>query len=372
MKSARKKAVEVYEKKLEVKDSDEKIITKNIPFKNFDLFFLGDTHIGSKMFQMKEFIETLKHIENTPNAYAVLTGDLIQAINKYSLGTTSETEGMDNEVLIAIDLLEKIANKKDANGNSKILAVVRGNHEYRNEKDGGVNAYLPINIALGLTDVYIKDTGILEINNSEGDNFNILLTHGSGIGGDKGTSILNNMLSLVKEYGRDIHMMVIGHKHKFEYIEKYISETIERGEEASSRLVRAIIAPAWLNYGEYGKMYNYNPPSVLKFFSRIKWGDDGIPIVEQHEYENRVLQHLTWEEYNVTMEHKRKATKRYDLKVRNITDKKNIVKDVLNNWEFLEGKSKEIKNLDDSWNKIVDEWEEYEKSIQKETKSRKR
>ena len=113
MKKAIDKSTESYKKTLDIKKPEEKIIKKKLPFKSFDLFHLGDTHIGSKMFQWEEFSETLRYILNTPNAYAILTGDLIQSINKYSHGTFEETEGADNEVLIAIGLLEEIAKKKD-------------------------------------------------------------------------------------------------------------------------------------------------------------------------------------------------------------------------------------------------------------------
>ena len=62
-----------------------KHITKHITEDNeFQLMALGDFHIGDEFCDLDEIKRALKYVENTPNCYLILNGDLMNNALKTS------------------------------------------------------------------------------------------------------------------------------------------------------------------------------------------------------------------------------------------------------------------------------------------------
>ena len=85
---------------------------------------LSDLHIGAD-FDEKKFLGYRQWILDTPNAYCVINGDVIDNSISESIGDTYGTLRPDEQKELAEDLLRPLAEQ------GKILAWLEGNHEMR-------------------------------------------------------------------------------------------------------------------------------------------------------------------------------------------------------------------------------------------------
>lgn len=159
--------------------SDFEMIVKK--FKNeINIIPLSDLHLGASSCMLKEIKETIKIIEQTPNCYTVLVGDIIDngVITGKGLGVYDNVLSPMKQIEQAVELLRPI---KD-----KILACVSGNHEERSEKASNINPMYLICCELGILDVYRSNLAILKIQLGERSNshhrktYTLLLHHGKG------------------------------------------------------------------------------------------------------------------------------------------------------------------------------------------------
>ena len=100
--------------------------------KTLELVCLSDTHIGDPFANEKALMEQIRYVEDTPNCYAILNGDLMNNGTKSS-PTDTYTEAMSplEQMIKAVTLLKPIADK--------VLAITQGNHERRTAKESGVD-----------------------------------------------------------------------------------------------------------------------------------------------------------------------------------------------------------------------------------------
>ena len=118
------------------------------------LYPIGDTHIGDKGFtkesqdKLKGYIE---FIRKTPNAFAILQGDILNCATRVSKSSPFE-QNMDlkEQIEKAVELLRPIKNK--------IIGGIQGNHEARLSDFCGYSPMISICERLGID--YMGDSGI--------------------------------------------------------------------------------------------------------------------------------------------------------------------------------------------------------------------
>ncbi|KKN78491.1 hypothetical protein LCGC14_0350230 [marine sediment metagenome] len=117
--------------------------TLNPKFKGLIIAPISDVHYGNPLFSKKHFLQTVKYLKDTPNAYTLLNGDMCESTIKTSKGEIFKQVGspQDQRDWI-IDQLEPI--KK------KILGMTIGNHEMRIYNEVGIDICKDIAKALGV------------------------------------------------------------------------------------------------------------------------------------------------------------------------------------------------------------------------------
>lgn len=144
----------------------------------------SDLHLGDVNFNEKKFLEDRKWVEDTPNCYVTINGDLLDMGIKGSKGEDSEKVfKTQNEALMkAVELFKPIEDR--------ILCVLTGNHECRLNRQGNFDItrdfcdHLNLNPAFG---GYLGDEAFLMIKLGKGVNgkpiiYTLYQIHGHGSG----------------------------------------------------------------------------------------------------------------------------------------------------------------------------------------------
>jgi hypothetical protein len=148
---------------------------------------IADLHIGTHAFCELAFKAKLRQIQASPNTLVVLDGDLINNSIKSSVGNVYEEKlTPDEQVDYAIEILEPI---KD-----RIIAVTRGNHEWRSIKDVCLDPVKYICRGLGIEKNYFRDACFLVIPFGQKANrkrvvYSIYMAHGNGGGSTSGGKV---------------------------------------------------------------------------------------------------------------------------------------------------------------------------------------
>ena len=91
----------------------------------------------------KRLLNRIEYIKNTPNAYCILNGDIIDNATKTSIGDTyTQVFNPMEQLSKAVEIFAPI---KD-----KILCITHGNHENRTYKNEGINLSCLMAKQLGL------------------------------------------------------------------------------------------------------------------------------------------------------------------------------------------------------------------------------
>ena len=190
-----------------------KTIKINLPreLESVEVHTFADEHIGDEHSDVKRVIERIEYVKNTPNAYCILNGDIIDNATKTSIGDTyTQVFNPMEQLAKAVELFEPI---KD-----KILCITHGNHENRTYRKEGINLSRLIADQLGLTDRYTPTSAILFIRFGEGGKstnyrktyYSIYVLHGSGGGRKEGAKAIRlaDMASII-----DADIYIHSHTH---------------------------------------------------------------------------------------------------------------------------------------------------------------
>lgn len=237
-----------------------KAIRCDLPYaEQIELHPMSDLHIGDTLCDYKSILARIEHIKNTPNAYCILDGDLMDTAIASSIGDTYGARLQPMEQLShCVKLFEPI---KD-----KILAVLPGNHENRVYKQDGLDTTLLMCNQLGITERYSPTTALLFVRfgkrakNQHGrpQLYTIYVTHGSG-GGRKEGGKVNRLADLACIVDADIY--ITGHTHlPLVFKEAYYRTS---GANSSVALVDKLFVntAASLDYGGYGDKQGFKPAS---------------------------------------------------------------------------------------------------------------
>ena len=132
-----------------------KAIKCDLPYADvIEVHPLSDMHIGDHQCDIKLIMERIEYIKNTPTAYAILDGDLMDTAIASSIGDTYAATLQPMEQLKKC--VEIFAPIKD-----KILAVLPGNHENRVYKSDGLDLTELMCNQLGIEDRYSPTTALV-------------------------------------------------------------------------------------------------------------------------------------------------------------------------------------------------------------------
>jgi predicted phosphodiesterase len=237
-----------------------KAIKCNLPYaETIEILPLADLHIGDSQCDYSLILERIDYIKNTPNAYCILDGDLMDTAIASSIGDTYAANLQPMEQLKhCVEIFEPI---KD-----KILAVLSGNHENRVYKSDGLDITELMCAQLGIAYKYSPTTALLFIRfgKTSGHNryrpqlYTIYVTHGSGGGRREGGKV-NRLADLASIVDADIY--VHGHTHlPLVFRESFFR--LNHGNSSVSSVDKLFVnCGASLNYGGYGDKAGFKPAS---------------------------------------------------------------------------------------------------------------
>jgi predicted phosphodiesterase len=245
-----------------------KVIKIDLPreLSSIELHTFADEHIGDEHSDIKRVMERIEYVKNTPNAYCIMNGDIIDNATRTSIGDvyTQEFNPM-GQLAKAVELFTPI---KD-----KILCVTHGNHENLTYKKEGINISRLIANQLGLEDRYTPTSAVLFIrlgensrglpeSNGSGNRRRICYTlyvlHGSGGGRKEGAKAIRlaDMASIV-----DTDIYIHSHTH-LPMIMKQGYHRIDPQNSTVALVDKLFVnTAANLNYGGYGEAQAFKPSS---------------------------------------------------------------------------------------------------------------
>lgn len=226
-----------------------KVILKEFPrdTDHITLYPISDVHWGAAECMEKEFRAYLKKIQDDPNGYILLAGDLVNnGIKSSKTDVYREKYRPDVQKEMMIDLLTPFADK--------IIAGVGGNHEHRTTKESCQDIMKDIFCALGIKDRYAEDSAFLKISLGEKRNgkpatYMLYLNHGNGGGSALGSGISRQDNYQLSIEGVDIS--VSGHTHKPAKVPsgRLVFDPRNNNVIRSNTLI--FVCTAWLDYAGY-------------------------------------------------------------------------------------------------------------------------
>lgn len=225
-----------------------------------ELHALSDWHLGDLNCDYKHIEAELEHIATTPNAYAILAGDLCNNATTASISDTySERISPMEQINKAVQMLRPI---KD-----KLLCATTGNHCERTYKQDGIDITRLICRELGIEQNYREDFcfvflsfGCKSRRASEGrrQTYTIYVNHGSR-GGRKIGGKANALSDLSCICDADIFF--VAHTHSpIVFKDAFIRSTgCSGGIDMVERVF--INTAASLDYGGYSARQGYAPSS---------------------------------------------------------------------------------------------------------------
>jgi predicted phosphodiesterase len=225
---------------------------------SIEIHTLADWHIGDKYCNISEIKNTLNYIKDTPNAYAILNGDLMNNATKQSVSDCYAEEMKSQEQLQTLcDLIEPI---KD-----KVLFITQGNHEARTYKTDGIDLTAIMAKQLGIYDKYARVGGVLFLRFGEDRKhhrrmcYTFYITHGSG-GGKKEGGKANGLCDLASIVDTDIYI------HAHTHLPMVIKENFYRLDNKNSCVTEIeklfVNSAATLSYGGYGQQFKFKPANT--------------------------------------------------------------------------------------------------------------
>jgi predicted phosphodiesterase len=246
-----------------------KVIKIDLPqnIEQLEIHIFADEHIGDEHCDLERLKERIEYVKNTPNAYCIMNGDILDNATKTSIGDVYLQEFTPMEQLKrAVELFSPIADK--------CLCVTHGNHENRTYKKEGINLSYLIARQLGLEDKYSSTSAVLFIrfgrlkrgakeSNGSGEIRKVCYTcyclHGSGGGRKEGAKAIRlaDMASII-----DTDIYIHSHTH-LPMVMKQGFHRIDTRNSAVAHVDKLFInTAANLRYGGYGEAGEFKPSSM--------------------------------------------------------------------------------------------------------------
>jgi predicted phosphodiesterase len=217
---------------------------------------LADLHIGDPLFDEQRCQRLVRWIAETPNAWAVLVGDVMNTATK-----TSKSD-IYQEVMNPHEQL-RYAKKLLAPIKDKIIAAVEGNHELRIAREDGINTTELLADTLGV--FYSPLSTLMKITlgrcpkNGKRLCYTMYVTHGSGSSRTSGGKV-NALRRLRDIVLADVYVM--GHIHWMAtFLETYYVPDVRNNKIEEVRLT-FVSTGSFLKWGGYAEEKSL-PPAKL-------------------------------------------------------------------------------------------------------------
>ena len=224
------------------------------------IFPISDVHYGALEHMKKEWEAFCKMVEQTPNAYVILGGDLINN-NVRTCGFVNPYDELVRPREQKHKMVEYLTPIKD-----RILCAVNGNHEARSLKDDDIDITYDIMAKLDIEDLYRPNMCFMKVSlgqradSSPIQSYTFAVTHGAGGGIYTGATVNRN-----ERFGNVIEgldCLVVGHTHKGT-VSKPSKIVIDRKNNHVSMSHYTVISMvSWLNYGGYAMQKMLLPAHV--------------------------------------------------------------------------------------------------------------
>ena len=236
-----------------------KIVKKTLgDFEQIELHIFADEHIGDALCDMDRLKKRIDHVKNTPTAFCLLNGDILDTATKLSIGDVETRElNIMEQIQRGIDLFEPI---KD-----KILCITAGNHELRTYNKEGIDITRLVAMQLGLGDCYSSGSvllflsfGLRTYRASEGRKMKYMIycNHGRGGGRKEGAKAIR-LADMASTIDADIYI------HSHTHLPMIFKEAFIRTFPASDAAVTAsrlfVNTGSNLEYGGYAEQQEYKP-----------------------------------------------------------------------------------------------------------------
>lgn len=219
----------------------------------FKIIPLGDAHYGSHEFNETRWHTVIKQIQDEPDTFCVLVGDLIDNGLRNSLTNVFEATASPSEQKEW--LYNELLPIK-----GKILGAVGGNHERRTQKEADQDPLYDVMCRLGIEDVYRQSICFMQVKltypcKEKGKTsdvkqrytFSFAITHGAG-----GGQYIGSSANRVQNFGmaiEGIECLITGHTHK------PVSFPVSKLVFTNGRVIRkqfvVAVTASFLDYGGY-------------------------------------------------------------------------------------------------------------------------
>lgn len=226
------------------------------------IFPISDVHFGALEHMGDAWSAFCRKVEDTPNAYVILGGDLVNN-NVRTCGFINPYDELVRPREQKHRMVEFLKPIKD-----RILCVVSGNHEARSLKDDDVDITYDIVTKLDIEDLYRPSMCFMKValgtrkDGSPVQSYTFAVTHGAGGGIYTGATVNRN-----ERFGNVIEgldCLVVGHTHKGT-VSKPSKIVIDRKNDKVSMSHYTVVSMVpWLNYGGYAMQKMLLPSHVAE------------------------------------------------------------------------------------------------------------
>lgn len=227
------------------------------------VFPISDVHYGALEHMNKEWMDFCKLVEQTPNAYVILGGDLVNN-NVRTCGFINPYDELVRPREQKHRMVEYLKPIKDC-----ILCAVSGNHEARSLKDDDIDITYDIMAKLDIEDLYRPNMAFMKVSlghrkddNTPVQSYTFGVTHGAGGGIYTGATVNRN-----ERFGNVIEgldCLIVGHTHKGT-VSKPSKIVIDRKNDKVTMSHYTVISMvSWLNYGGYAMQKMLLPAHVAE------------------------------------------------------------------------------------------------------------
>lgn len=245
----------IHYKSLNEQGKEQPYLLVNIPddiiekYGQIDIIPLYDVHRGHSAHKHEKFLAYIRYIQETPNVFGFIGGDLMDNALDDGRGMTYDNdENPDTQLWVTAKMLAPIAHK--------LIVALPGNHELRTYHHAGIDPMKVLAEKLGIPyfdgPVYISVV-------TGGFKWKFYVSHGYGSSTTKGGKM--NRANGPKKFLDFVHFIVSGHVHD----PICNPETCVMEDPVNNRLVYpqqwTIIAPSFLWWeNTYAYRSGYGPP----------------------------------------------------------------------------------------------------------------
>ena len=251
---------------------DFKLISHKFDNTDIEIWPISDVHLGAAEHNAEAWAAFCREIEQRPNAYVILGGDLINNATRSSISNIfEETMRPKEQKKRMVEMLRPLRDK--------VLCAVSGNHERRGLKDADDDPTYDILCKLDLETVYRENVAFLrlhfgddKIDGSRNPTYVFVVTHGAG-----GGILTGGVVNKAERFAYVIDgadALIVGHSHK-----PFITQPSKIKINAQKGVVylrpfKVISTTSWLDYGGYASQKLLPPtsiaPQIIKLYGKQK------------------------------------------------------------------------------------------------------